>query len=436
MRTLLFLFISVCLFTLAPVTAHEIVQLTDDSSSNYFPQWSPNGEKLMYMSFNDSNQLGVWIMNSNGSNKQQISSSDVAVSGFWTPDGTKIIYFSLSNSSPEHWYASDVWLYDTRTCKKTKVVDKEKTTIVQWVYNGSKLFIVEDGGDTQKLWLVESDGKNKTFLSELSGENTVNSWQPNGNRILYTSNESGNYDIWIMNPDGSGKTQLTSALSDDIYFSWQPNGNRILYTSNESGNYDIWIMNSAGSGKTQLTSALSNEYAMGFSPDGGKVVYSSRKTLDNISDIEDFIPAIWIMGADGSNKKQLIPVDQKRYIDRPSWSPDGTKIAFESRNIAGDQADIVVVSSDGSNLTVLTGNDTSDMFPQWSPEGEQIAFTSSKDGNMSVSVIILEDEWKSVYAETTASIAISQGKGKKSPEFAASLVMMAFLISFVLRKRK
>ena len=391
MRTLLFLFISVCLFTLAPVAAHEIVQLTDDSSSNYFPQWSPNGEKLMYMSFNDSNQLGVWIMNSNGSNKQQISSSDAAVSGFWTPDGTKIIYFSLSNSSPEYWYTSDVWLYDTCTSKKTKVVDMEKTKVVQWVYNGSKLFIVDGSSSLLKLWLVDPDDTSKTFLSSLSGENTVISWQPNGNRILYTSNESGNYNIWIMNPDGSGKIQLTSAPS--------------------------------------------NEYAMGFSPDGGKVVYSSWKTLDNISSIEDFIPAIWIMDADGSNKKQLIPVDEKRYIDRPSWSPDGTKIAFESRNIAGDQADIVVVSSDGSNLTVLTGNDTSDMFPQWSPEGDKIAFTSVKGKNMFVSVITLDDEWKSAPTKTMASVpAISQGNGKKSPGFPASLVVMAFLIAFVLRK--
>lgn len=393
MRTLLFLFISVCLFTLAPVTAHEIVQLTDDSSSNYFPQWSPNGEKLMYMSFNDSNQLGVWIMNSNGSNKQQISASDAAVSGFWTPDGTKIIYFSLSNSSPEYWYTSDVWLYDTCTSKKTKVVDMEKTKVVQWVYNGSKLFIVDGSSSLLKLWLVDPDDTSKTFLSSLSGENTVISWQPNGNRILYTSNESGNYNIWIMNPDGSGKIQLTSASS--------------------------------------------NEYAMGFSPDGGKVVYSSRNTLDNISSIEDFIPAIWIMDADGSNKKQLIPVDQKRYIDRPSWSPDGTKIAFERRNIAGDQADIVVMSSDGSNLTVLAGNDTSDMFPQWSPEGDKIAFTSVKGKNMFVSVITLDDEWKSAPTKTMASVpAISQGNGKKSPGFTISLVMMAFLIALALLKNK
>ncbi len=413
----------------------EIVQLTDDSSSNYFSQWSPNGEKLMYMSFNDSNQLGVWIMNSNGSNKQQISSSDATVSGFWTPDGTKIIYFSLSNSSPEYWYASDVWLYDTCTCKETKVVDMEKTTVVQWVYNGSKLFIVDGSSSLLKLWLVDPDDTSKTFLSSLSGENIVNSWQPNGNRILYTSNESGNYDIWIMNSDGSGKKQLTSAPSDDIYFSWQPNGNRILYTSNESGNYNIWIMNPDGSGKKQLTSAPSNEYAMGFSPDGGKVVYSSRKTLDNISDIEDFIPAIWIMDADGSNKKQLIPVDEKRYIDRPSWSPDGTKIAFGSRNIAGDQADIVVVSSDGSNLTVLTGNDTRDTVPQWSPEGDKITFTSSKGKISYISVITLDDEWKSAPAETKASTATPQGNGKKSPGFGAALTVLILLSRRSMRKK-
>jgi Tol biopolymer transport system component len=101
----------------------------------------------------------------------------------------------------------------------------------------------------------------------------------------------------------------------------------------------------------------------------------------------------------------------------------------------GSAANIIIMNSDGSNLTILTGNETSDVSPQWSPKGDKIAFTSSKDGNMSVSVIILDDEWKSAHAETKVSIASSQGNGKKSPGFTISLVMIAFLIALALQKK-
>ncbi|MBC7085148.1 MAG: PD40 domain-containing protein [Methanomethylovorans sp.] len=420
MKTIAFLFIFTCLFTLAPVTAHEIVQLTDDIESIFLaPQWSPDGEKLVYVSSPGWHQANIWIMDSDGNNKTQITSG---LTGFgfdypWSSDGSKIFYSSI-----KYWIMPGSWTYDLNT-EERKRIDrdfdkpvfstdylsaiysvifkkvysgssdgKSKITSLQWV-NESKLFIVEDGGDTQKLWLIDSDGTNKSLLTILSGGNTRFLWQPEGNSIIYVSKDSGNYDIWIMDSDGSGKKQLTSTPED--------------------------------------------EYAMGiaFSPDGSKIVYASRNTIDrtNLSSFEGFFTTVWTMDTDGTNKTKLILPNASIYF-YPSWSPDGQKIAFERRSDVG-RYDVVVIKADGSDSAILTADIRGGAFPKWSPKGDKIAFVSLKDEKTDISIIILDEKWRSAQSEAIASLpAIPQGNGKKSPGFTISLVMMAFLIALELQK--
>lgn len=394
MKNKVFLIFLLFSLILTSASASEIVQLTGDSSSNYLPQWSPDGEKLVYISSPSWHQVEIWTINSDGNKKQQITSG---MSGFgkdnpWSSDGTKLFYTSI-----DYWLFHRSWIYDVGTSEKTKVKGFKNIKSAEWVHNGSKLFIVEEEDETQKLWLAESDGKNKTFLSEISGENIGLLWQPSGNGILYASNESGNYDIWVMNSDGSGKKQLTSTRENENEMAWSQDGNRIVYVS-----------------KSFIDKSDYSTY--------GSSVFNYSQT-------------IWVMDVDGGNKRQLTEADGN-WDSLPQWSPDGTKIVFHRMN-RGSAANILVMNSDGSNLTILTGNETSDVSPQWSPKGDKIAFTSSKDGDMSVSVIILDDEWRSAPSEAIASLpVIPHGSGEKASGFTASLVMMTFLIAFAIQKRK
>jgi TolB protein len=69
------------------------------------------------------------------------------------------------------------------------------------------------------------------------------------------------------------------------------------------------------------------------------------------------------------------------FVEHPSWSPDGKRIAFMSQTFeaAGGNHEIFVMNADGSGVTRLTNFEGVDGSPPWSPHGTKIAFTSIRD---------------------------------------------------------
>ena len=92
-----------------------------------------------------------------------------------------------------------------------------------------------------------------------------------------------------------------------------------------------------------------------------------------------------VMPADGSAEPR--PLLQMHINTFPAWSPDGSRIAFQSAESV-DNSEILIINTDGSNLVNLTRTpDIVELDPTWSPDGTRIAFTSWRDGNAEIYVM-------------------------------------------------
>jgi Tol biopolymer transport system component len=124
-------------------------------------------------------------------------------------------------------------------------------------------------------------------------------------------------------------------------------------------------MNADGSNQQRLTSSTLSDLNPTWSPDGTRIAFATNRDYPSSVGYE-----IYVMNTDGSNQQRLTynAVDDAN----PAWSPDGTKIAFTT-NRDGNY-EIYVMNADGNNPQRRTSNTASDGSPAWSPDGTRIVF--------------------------------------------------------------
>jgi Tol biopolymer transport system component len=281
-----------------------------------------------------------------------------------------------------------------------------------WSPDGVKIAF-DDGGD---IWSVNIDGSGATALTDVLKVSPGSSialaiepaWSPDG-RKLAAAVRFGLIEVFnfaVLSADGSNFAVLTSfsdngaGTFNDAGSDWSPDGSKLLFDAPgdsavpSSVAPNVWVMNADGSGLTSLTNLTTLGAACfqaSWSPDGSKVVFASSRALDG-SDAANANSTfnIWVMNADGSSAKPLTKFTANGANNTaPAWSPDGSKLAFESAGaLNGSDAananltvNIWVVNADGTGaipLTKLTGAGASSHVPNWSPGGSKLTFASMR----------------------------------------------------------
>ena len=119
---------------------------------------------------------------------------------------------------------------------------------------------------------------------------------------------------------------------------------------------DIYVMNLDGSSVANLTNNAAHDESPDWSPDGTKIVFQSDRDGSGYCQL-------YVMRADGTDTRQL--TNSGSCHDRAVWSPDATKIAFNGCGSNG--FDVYVMNADGSGVEPLTNNPATDGMPDWQP---------------------------------------------------------------------
>ena len=205
---------------------------------------------------------------------------------------------------------------------------------------------------------MDSDGRHQRRLTNTPEDEATLAWSPDGEKIAYGTNVffGDNPTLWLRDADGSGHGRL----AEGSWPSWSPDGKHIVYTSGEWNDQQLSIMNSDGSERHTLGIPGAGQPA--WSPNGEQIAYVNDIGKDKESwDNEE----IFVMNSDGSGCTRLTDIPGNDHWP-PTWSPDGTRIAFTSDGNE-ETGKIFVMNSDGSDLTKLTDDLAYDGFPAWRP---------------------------------------------------------------------
>ncbi|HIE51260.1 MAG TPA: hypothetical protein EYP85_05840 [Armatimonadetes bacterium] len=172
-------------------------------------------------------------------------------------------------------------------------------------------------------------------------------------RIVFASDRGGNWDIWIMNADGSNLRRLTSSLEPEVDPRFSPDGRQILFSTKRGERHEVWVMDADGKGQRKITDGDQADW----SPDGQSIVFRRNWQI--------------VTRHLARGKEKVVSPPLWRHCVSPAWSPDGKKIAFAARLLAGYSIYVVYLASGKCHRVI---GERGACEPHWSPDGSKIAY--------------------------------------------------------------
>lgn len=283
-----------------------------------------------------------------------------------------------------------------------------------------------DGRGCDQIYTMNIDGSNTKMVSNGEGRTTCSYFFKDRKNVLYGSTHGAGkdcppnpdfskgyvwaiypeYDIYTATPHGKNIKPLAPAPGYDAEATVSPDGKKIIFTSMRDGDLDLYIMDKGGKNIKRLTTELGYDGGAFFSPDSKQIVYRSfhpkteaevARYKDRLANnlIEPTVFEIWVMNADGSNKRQVTNLKTASFA--PFFTPDGKSIIFCTNYFATDPRkrnfDLAVIKVDGTGLERVTFNETFDGFPMFSPDGKKLVFASNRNSAKTGDTNVFIADW-------------------------------------------
>ncbi len=292
------------------------------------PQISPDGGKVVYERkgmdiMKDRRQSRLWLINSDGSEHEKLTSSDVNESSpKWSPDGTRIAFISSTDHGAEIYM---YWLESGKIARLTQL-DRSPRSLA-WSHDGTHLTFSK---------LVPAS---EPSLAAAPAKPKGAKWADHPKVITRIKHEAdgagylepGFSHLFVIPAEGGTARQITSGDFNHGNPNWSKDGKYLVFSSNlnEDWEYDyrnseIYSVAIKDGNITALTNRNGPDNGPAISPNGKQIAYLGYD--DKIQTYQ--VNQIHLMNFDGSNKKAIV-TNLDRSVSTLVWDSEGKGLYFQ-----------------------------------------------------------------------------------------------------------
>jgi len=313
-----------------------------------------NFDKIVFLSNREASEgkFDIFMMNPDGSHPQNLTSDRHSVNILsqprLSPDGKKILFISFSDKTR-------LDLLDIASRKSTTLMEIKYTGDIESYFSpeGDEIVCVLKNGSKNQIHLIQTDGSGETTLSNSAGEDMDPVFSAGGSEIIFVSKQGGRYHLNVIKTDSKVKTEIYKQEEKLRFPNVSANSEKIVFIAYKNNRCGLYLINKDGSELRRLSENLIIEDRPQFTPDGKKIVFLSRLRGIKFSDI-------CIINSDGTQFKNLT-AGLNNFNQLPCIIPSGEAIVFQS--VKFNEAEIYRVDIDGRNLFNLTNNPKLDQYP-------------------------------------------------------------------------
>ena len=239
---------------------HIVMQSNEPLMS---PAWSPDGQSLAYVSF--ENRLpSVYVQLLKTGDRRQVSAkAGVNQAPAFSPDGKKLA-LTLSTRDGN----LDVYILDLTTNDLTRITDDPGIdTDPEWSRDGQSIYFTSDRAGGPQIYRVGiRPGDHPRRLTFQGNYNARPRLSPDESQLAFVTQEDGAYRIAVMDLKGRGDTQILTKGQFDVSPSYAPNGAMIIYASRDRGRGVLAMVSSDGRVQEKLVSSEGEVQEPAWSP--------------------------------------------------------------------------------------------------------------------------------------------------------------------------
>lgn len=259
-------------------TAHQIADIVYEKLTGTKGAF---GSRIAYVQ-KQGRRYELRVADADGQNPRTVvRSGEPLISPMFSPDGGRLVYVSFEDKKPV------VYVQSLADGSRRKVAAfKGSNSAPAWSPDGKRLAVVLTRDGASQIYLVNVDGSGLVRLTQGGNLDTEPVFSPDGKTLYFTSDRGGSPQIYQGSVDGGDIKRVTFSGSYNVSPAVSPDGRHLAYISRDGGRFRVALLEFA-SGQTRVLTDTARDESPAFAPNGQAVIYATvqggRGVLGSVS---------------------------------------------------------------------------------------------------------------------------------------------------------